>query len=402
VIYRSTSIALVSVIGGLLTPLLMHSDHDTYSALFTWLILLNTGVVVSLIVRGWPAVGSVAWAGTQGLFWMWYAANYHPDKFAWALGFQLVLFGLYLTDSVWRVRCRRQTLQGEALVRFAVNAIVGFLSLRVLIIEDYGLWLGSMAIGMAALYAAVGRVCLSDRVRDNRLLLTSLAIAVGFTAWAFSLQAQARWVAVGWAVMSALLWWFGMRISAASLRLMGAVLGSLSVGRVLMFDLPLYTRDPFIPIFNAFALPSLCVAGCVLFSVVRADRFLSRLTREERPLLAVAGVTGVLLLWLILSFDCYGWFVSQSIGTTELWLWRWRGQLALTVLWTVFATGLLLLGFRLQRSRLRWLAMILYGIAVLKLFVVDMANVQQLYRILAFFVLAMVLGLVARAYQRFK
>jgi len=44
----------------------------------------------------------------------------------------------------------------------------------------------------------------------------------------------------------------------------------------------------------------------------------------------------------------------------------------------------------------------LYGVTVLKLFLVDMANVQQLYRILAFFVLAVVLGLVARVYQRFK
>ena len=71
-------------------------------------------------------------------------------------------------------------------------------------------------------------------------------------------------------------------------------------------------------------------------------------------------------------------------------------------MWTVYATTLLVLGFRLNRARLRWLAMALYGAAVLKLFVVDMANVQQLYRILAFFVLAVVLGLVARTYQRFK
>jgi uncharacterized membrane protein len=51
---------------------------------------------------------------------------------------------------------------------------------------------------------------------------------------------------------------------------------------------------------------------------------------------------------------------------------------------------------------MRWLAMILFGITVSKLFVVDMANVQQLYRIMAFFVLAVVLGLVARAYQKFR
>ena len=46
--------------------------------------------------------------------------------------------------------------------------------------------------------------------------------------------------------------------------------------------------------------------------------------------------------------------------------------------------------------------MVLFGMTVLKLFVFDMANVQQIYRIVAFFILAIVLGLVARTYQRFK
>ena len=37
--------------------------------------------------------------------------------------------------------------------------------------------------------------------------------------------------------------------------------------------------------------------------------------------------------------------------------------------------------------------MVLFGMTVLKLFVFDMANVQQIYRIVAFFILAIVLGL---------
>ncbi|MFN9974228.1 MAG: DUF2339 domain-containing protein, partial [Phycisphaerae bacterium] len=119
-------------------------------------------------------------------------------------------------------------------------------------------------------------------------------------------------------------------------------------------------------------------------------------------LIGVAGVAGITLVWLIFSLDIHGWFVSQALTDGDSLLWRWRGQLALTVFWTAFATLLLILGFRLQRARLRWFAMILFGVTVLKLFVVDMANVQQLYRILAFFVLAVVLGLVARAYQRFR
>lgn len=402
VVYRSAILALVAVIGGLCTPLLMHTDRDTYTAFFTYLTALNVGVVLVLLLRSWPAVGSVSYLGTQALFWMWYGENYHTEKFAWALGFQVVLFGLYLGHSILAARLRRQNADVEELARFVVNAIGGFGALYVLTKVDYRDWLGTAAICMATLYAGVGRVALAWRPQDNRLLLTSLAVAVGFVAWAFPIQAEARWVAFGWSVMAASLWWFGLRISAPPLRAMSGVLGVFAVSRLLWFNLPIYTREPFIPILNGFALPSLGVAVCILISVLVAGRFESRLHQAERFLVACAGVSGVSLIWLILSFDCYGYFESQSIGTDEAQLWRWRGQLALTVMWTLFASILLILGFRLKRVRLRWMAIALYGITVMKLFMVDMANVQQLYRILAFFVLAIVLGLVARVYQRFR
>lgn len=402
VCYRSAVVALVAVIGGLLTPWLMQSDHDTYPALFIYLTVLNTGVVAAQLARRWAAVGSVAFLGTQGLFWLWYFGNYHPEKFAWALGFQAILFGLYLSYSTIASFISTRVTGWEELARFVLNAIFGFIALRVLLKDDYGIWLGSVAMGMATLYAVTARSTLASRPRDQRLLLTSLAVSVGFIAWAFPVQANARWVSFGWAAMGAALWWFGLRVSSPSLRAMAAALAAAANMRLLMFDLPTYTRDPFIPLFNRFALPSLGVVACILASVISVDSFLKRMKPMERFGVAVAGVSGVLLLWLILSVECYGYFDSQTIGSDDVSVWRWRGQLALTVLWTVYATALLVLGFQLARARLRWLAMALYGVSVVKLFLVDMANVQQLYRILAFFVLAVVLGLVARAYQRFK
>ena len=400
--YRSSVVALVAVIGGLLTPVLLQTDHDSYSSLFMYLDVLNAGVVIALLMRSWSVVGSVAYVGTQWLFWLWYDGNYHPEKFAWALGFQAVLCGLYLAHTVIGSLINSRQADWEELARFVLNAVMGFVALHVLTQDDYSLWQGSAAIGFATLYAVVARATLAWRPNDNRLLLTSLAVSIGFLAWAFPIQADARWVSLGWAAMGAALWWFGLRVSAPPLRIMAGVLGTLSVTRLLMLDLPLDTRDPFVPIFNLVALPSLGVAACILASVVLADPFLKRLRSPERWLIAVAGVTGVLLLWLILSFECYGYFDAQAIGSEDFAVWEWRGQLALTVMWTVYATALLVLGFRLSRARLRWLAMALYGVSVVKLFVVDMANVQQLYRILAFFVLAVVLGLVARTYQRFK
>ncbi len=403
VCYRSSIIAMVSVVGGLLTPMLMASDVDTYSALFIYLAILNAGVVAVVTMRGWISVSWVAYLGTQGLFALWYQTNYHPEKFAWTLGFQIVLFSLYLVQSLSSSCCRRHVLSQPGLVLFVVNAVVSFLVFRLLLQDQFGYWLGSLALIMAIFYAVVARLCLSPAIRDTRFSMTSMAVSVGFIASAIPLQADARWVSLGWAAMGITLWWFGLRVSMKLLRFLAGLLAVAAVSRLLMFDLPLYIRDPFIPIFNRDALPSIGVATCILASVVVADSYLKRLVEWEQYLVAAAGIIGVLLLWIVLSIECYGYFLSQSMGEDNLNIdvWRRRGQLALTVFWASFATTILVLGFQLDRARLRWLAIAIYCAAVVKLFIVDMANVQQLYRILVFFVLAIVLGLVARTYQRF-
>lgn len=399
---RSAAIGMVSVIGGLLTPVLMQADHDTYTSFFTYLAVLNLGVVMALCLQRWRAVGSVAFLGTQLLFWMWYDGNYHPEKLAWALGFQMTLFALYFAQILVVSRSHKRPADYEELGRFVVNGILAFVAFRVLTLESWSHWIGTAALVTATLYAAAGRLMLAWRPNDHRLLLTSLAVSVGFIAWAIPVQADTHWIALGWAMMGTALWLFGLRVSSRVLRLMAAVLACLAVGRVLIFDLPFYVRDPFFPVFNRVAFPTLTVAGLLLAAVWKTDRYLPRLSKFERFAIGLAGVSGTTLLWLSLSLECHGFVVSRSMLGGDLDLWRWRAHLALTVFWTLFAIALMSLGFTLKRSRLRWLAMVLFGITVLKLFVVDMANVQQIYRIVAFFILAVVLGLVARTYQRFR
>lgn len=399
---RSAVIGMVAVIGGLLTPILMQADHDTYSSFFSYLAVLNFGVVVALYFQRWRAVGSVAYGGTQLLFWMWYEGNYHPEKMAWALGFQMVIFALWLSQTLIAAVHQQRTADYEELGRYVISAILGFVAFRVFTLESWSLWIGTVAIVAATVYAGAGRLILTWRPQDHRLLLTSLAVSVGFIAWAIPVQADAHWIAAGWATMGLALWLFGLRVSSPVMRIMAAALVSLAVGRILLFDLPLYVRDPFIPVFNRTAFPSLVVAGILLAAVWKTDRYLPRLSSEERICVGVVAVCGTTLLWGLLSLECHGYFVSRSMLGGDVELWRWRAQLALTVFWTLFAIGLMWLGFRLNRSRLRWFSMVLFGVTVLKLFVVDMASVQQIYRIVAFFILAMVLGLVARTYQRFR
>ncbi len=100
VLYESPAIAVMAVIGGLLTPILLRTEADRYVALFSYLGLLNAGVVLLMIFRGWWASATVALLGTQAIFWMWYFERYHPVKLAAAMTFQAVVFVLFVGETV--------------------------------------------------------------------------------------------------------------------------------------------------------------------------------------------------------------------------------------------------------------------------------------------------------------
>ena len=401
--YDSLAIALVAVVGGLLTPLLMSSERDVYIAFFTYMTVLNGGVVLVMLRRGWPAFGSVALVGTHAVFWYWYEGNYHPEKQPWALGFQAVIFLLYLSQHAGVQFFRRPGNRWESAGRMLANAALWFGAFFVLLEGEYRDWMGSAAVVMAVVYAVFARLLLAGRGVRTLEVVTAIALTVGFVGLVFPLEANARWVALGWAATATVLWWFGLRVQAPPLRVLGALIAAVAVSRVLFVDLPSYSRLITIPVFNRVALPAVGVAACVLGAVIAARSYRDRLGTLQRFLVAASGLAGIVLLWFVLSVDLLHYFEARGwVGGTELVQWRRMGQMSLSLFWAVYATAVLVVGFRLQLARLRWLAIGFYGLTVGKVLLIDMAGLGEGYRIVAFLVLAILLGISARLYQRVR
>ena len=90
---------------------------------------------------------------------------------------------------------------------------------------------------------------------------------------------------------------------------------------------------------------------------------------------------GTLLLLVLLSVETYKGFL-YAIGDPHRA--AWIAQMALSILWGCFATVLLAVGFMRHVRPLRLAALGLFGLTAGKLAVVDLANIQEVYRIISF------------------
>jgi len=79
---------------------------------------------------------------------------------------------------------------------------------------------------------------------------------------------------------------------------------------------------------------------------------------------------------------------------------RWLGQMALSVIWSAYAAALAAYGFVRRVAVIRWTALVLFALTIVKAMLVDIAQLQKLYRIIVFAVLGILLLLVAWGYNR--
>jgi uncharacterized membrane protein len=170
-----------------------------------------------------------------------------------------------------------------------------------------------------------------------------------------------------------------------------AALASLVVA-VCMFLL-LYSGDA--PQGTAlFANPRFLVAfvtAVVAFAWgVAVLRLADRCTESERAGAVVVPAAAGIYLPALLSTEVFT-FAGATI--TDQSRARWVGHMSLSLVWGLYATAMLALGFRLRVRPLRLCALALFGVTAVKLAIVDIAHVQQIYRIISFVVLgALMIG----------
>ena len=139
-----------------------------------------------------------------------------------------------------------------------------------------------------------------------------------------------------------------------------------------------------------------CLAAALCF--VRRDEV--SLLDDERNLFAAVGVAvNVFALWALSMevWDVFGRIQTASSAGIDP---RLAQQLALSLLWTLYATALIAVGMRNSLPPLRWQGLALFGLVVGKVFLLDLSYLERGYRIISFMALGVVLLVVSFLYQK--
>lgn len=400
-LYEAPAIAIMALIGGFLAPVLLRSDRDQYGSLFGYIAVLDIGALA--LLKRWTGLSSLAFGGTHLLFWLWYADHYHPRKLTAVMIFQTGVFLLFLLAHLGRRLIRRQSASLEDLGLLLINSFVFFATAYYLLNSSHHDWMGVFAIGMALVYAGAAKVLLDRSTTTRSEVLVLIGISLTFVTLAIPIHLRANWITIAWSVAALTMLWVGFRTKSIWVQASACGLFVLALWKLALWDTPVGYRPMFTPVLNKYFLSSFAVTACLFGAAALCQKFGKQKLRLAPKLYLVVLLIAIITLWFVMSVETQTFFSARAVRLKlagDAGHEGRLGQMALSVLWSLYAGTLAAVGFIRRSAAVRWAALGLFGLTIIKVMMVDIAELQQLYRIIAFLVLGLLLLVVAWGYHK--
>lgn len=379
----SVRIALLALAGGFLTPALLSSGVDAQVQLFTYIAVLNMGLLFLARRRDWDLLPPLALLATILYYIGWHGQFYlEATHLLPTLAFLTLFFAQFSALSIFQAR-RGKRLNGLHILLLLLTAGFYLLALGDLLYDRHREYLTLALLLLSAIYLGMMRLA---PPATSRLLFAATALTAATLA--IPVQLEGEWIAIAWTIEGAALAGSGFRTQHAGMRAGGLILFALAA-LTLTSDLP----DGGDFLLNARFASFAVLVSCLGLATLWAFRSSVPLSSNERFAFGMMGVaTNVFALWgLSLElWDVYS--TGQRHGLAQM--------LSLSLLWAAYATGLMLFGVRRNIAALRWQALVLFGLLVGKVFLYDLSLLDKAYRIVSFFVLGTALLVVSFFYQR--
>lgn len=315
----------------------------------------------------------------------------------------LAVFGLHLMSEVrlfLRERDRLEAIDALLLHLNGLGLLAGLLALHPRWDTD------AMSTTVAIVGAGYGVLALGMRGRHALAPLHYFALAAACAAGAIALRFEGAWVTAGWAVEGALVAMLGLREKRQWMRLGGWVLLVLALAHGLE-QLSRPAAASTLPWINAPSLSLVLVAGLLLLVARRYAASADELPgRAELPIGGAVILAAATLLVVITEqingmFGRFAWQQAVEAGEMAAGAADLARQVTLSIAWAAYAVALLVAGIVARYALARYLAIILFAATIGKVFFVDLAELDRLYRIVSVIGLGVLLLVASYLYQRF-
>jgi len=375
--YRSNSqvIAVLGLIGGLLTPAVIPISWERLTPVFSYFFLLDAGVMALSGLKRWRGLALLAGLGTLFAWICWMASEYDPSQLVAVTVWQLLFFTLFSVMSVAYSLIRKVEPEWEDYALLVLTPLVGYSALLNLYADWTPLFKTYLTLGFASYYALWAAVAWQIHREGRRLQICLGGIALALITIAVPIYFRDYWIPIVWIAESVLLIELGLVFRQAALAKAGWGLltgTQLLVARLVMtgmidpahYPSLLSPRSPepgWLTVINGRSLTLFCDLAALAGLAWDLRRRLAR--GETFPGFVVSTESWVTQLVRLLPLGLLGLILLETWGLSFAGNWLPGTMMAVAIAWiSLFAIALTVWSLKVSRQTLEPVSWLLYAV----------------------------------------
>ncbi|HYK45511.1 MAG TPA: DUF2339 domain-containing protein [Parafilimonas sp.] len=235
--YNRQEIALLGMVGAYAIPLLVSSNHENYVLLFSYVLVMNAGILYVSFRRSWKVMNLLALFITWTIFTGWLLFKYKPAYKFYAIIFTAAYYISFLLSAfAFRIR-KHIRLSQRQLLHLLLNNFAFFISLLSIFEASSSNARAAAITGFCAIlffaFALAGNNFFHDEKMLNRMhYVESLILAVLFVA----IEWSGLNITLLWTLISVIVFVLGIITKTTWPRLASIVLLALTLLKLMIID----------------------------------------------------------------------------------------------------------------------------------------------------------------------
>ncbi|MEX2580272.1 MAG: DUF2339 domain-containing protein [Verrucomicrobiales bacterium] len=236
--FDSQLVAVLGLLGGYGTPLMVATTEASVATLFSYVLLLGLGVFFIAWKKDWRLLHYLSFLATYGWAWTATERGFSPERFWEFMPFLTGFFVLFSTVTFIHQLVHRRTSTLLELLFLFLNAGTFFAFAAYYLNASYDREaIAVVTVGLSLFYIGHIYAFLKREIFDRGLLLSFMGLASLFVAITLPLVLSEGWITVSWAVQGFVMLWIASRLKSEFLRQLAYVLYLVVLARFAIFDL---------------------------------------------------------------------------------------------------------------------------------------------------------------------
>ena len=210
--YNRQVIAHIGLVGAYAVPFLLSDGSGKVAILFSYMAIINAGILVIAIKKYWKSLYYAAFALTWLIYAAWYIDSYRQaEHINLALLFLTVFFGLFYAIFLAYKLVKKEQFQLLDIIMLLGNAFIFYcIGYSILLGNTSGAQLlGLFTLGNAVVHFIISAVIYRQKLADRQLFFLVAGLSLVFITIAIPVQLNGSWVTLLWTGEALLLFWIG-------------------------------------------------------------------------------------------------------------------------------------------------------------------------------------------------